>query len=532
MKQLIINISYILSLLIGFTSCSKMIEDDYINPDKITTAEIDKLFTRMMLNDYIKPTYWDYATFVTGVTAKYSQFIGIMVGTDMYQPSGSYNQDRWKGFYTNGIMNQYRDMEKTYNNLSPISKAEKYVYLQVAKVVLYDQAAQLVDLWGDIPFTEAGMLNLTNTLINAKFDDASEIYYSIIDSLDALNTYFSTASISGPVQSSLSKQDILLNGNLTLWRKYANSLRLRLLMRTSYYNETIAQTEVTEMLNNPNTYPLVDNNLENILLQMNPGGEDLYSEGLRAGLTDRATSGGAIAPYYMLNEVMVANNDPRVEVLWDPGDSAIFYFGQEYLGLKHDTTVTAAQYMWSHDYLATYDSSTFILNWNVPGVLLAASEVSFLKAEAYERWSLGTAQDAYETGIRQSIEFYYDINQSAYLNPNYNYSRAPLNSPSEGSILAYLAEAGIAYSGTESERLQKIWTQKWLNFFILQAGQAWAEVRRTGYPQIPFASDPSNGDLPPMRLLYPDTEKSYNTANYDNVRSADTRDNEIFWDVD
>ena len=136
MKRLIINISYILSLLIGFSSCSEMIEDDYTDPDKITTAEIDKLFTRMMLNDYIKPTYWDYATFVTGVTAKYSQFIGIYVGTDMYQPSASYNEDRWEGFYTNGIMNQYRDLEKTYNDLSPLNKKSSQVKYNICFITI------------------------------------------------------------------------------------------------------------------------------------------------------------------------------------------------------------------------------------------------------------------------------------------------------------------------------------------------------------------------------------------------------------
>ena len=62
MKQLIKN-TIIIFLLITSFSCSKMIEDYYQDPDRITTAEIDKLFTKMFINDYIKPTYWDYATY-------------------------------------------------------------------------------------------------------------------------------------------------------------------------------------------------------------------------------------------------------------------------------------------------------------------------------------------------------------------------------------------------------------------------------------------------------------------------------------
>ena len=89
MKRIIIKSLSFCILLTGILSCSDLIDDYYTNPNRTTEGEMGKLFSYMLYNDYIKPTYWDYATFVTGVTAKYSQFIGIMVGTDMYQPSGS-----------------------------------------------------------------------------------------------------------------------------------------------------------------------------------------------------------------------------------------------------------------------------------------------------------------------------------------------------------------------------------------------------------------------------------------------------------
>jgi hypothetical protein len=228
---------------------------------------------------------------------------------------------------------------------------------------------------------------------------------------------------------------------------------------------------------------------------------------------------------------MVDNDDPRVPVFWDPGSDSATWADTVYLGFESTGTSSELESQWSNGLLSTYDSSTFILNWNCPGVLFTASEVSFLKAEAYERWSFGNAQEEYEKGIRQSIEFYYGINQTAHLNPNYTFTRDPLENPEEQDISDYLSSSDFAYTGTSEEKLAMIYTQKWLNFFVLQAGQAWSEIRRTGYPDLTFALDPTYNYLPPIRLLYPDTEKSNNANNYSAVSAKDTRDTKVFWDV-
>jgi len=138
MKRLIIINCYVVFLLAGFTSCNKQLKDDYYDPEKTTIGYPGQLFTYMLNNDRILPTYWDYATFITGVTAKYSQIFGISTSFKMYQPSAGYNQDRWTSYYTNGILNQYREIQKNYNNLSPLAKPDQYVFTQVSKVVFYD----------------------------------------------------------------------------------------------------------------------------------------------------------------------------------------------------------------------------------------------------------------------------------------------------------------------------------------------------------------------------------------------------------
>ena len=167
--------------------------------------------------------------------------------------------------------------------------------------------------------------------------------------------------------------------------------------------------------------------------------------------------------------------------------------------------------------------------------VFTAAEVSFLSAEANERWGAGsmTAQNAYEQGITQSVDFYYGINQSKI--DKTGYTATALTTPSAAAISTYYNSANISYSAATStaQRLALIGTQNWINFFILQAGQAWAEIRRTGYPALTFATAPNaaGATLPPTRLLYPSSEQLYNAANYSAVSAKDTRSTKVFWDV-
>jgi hypothetical protein len=174
---------------------------------------------------------------------------------------------------------------------------------------------------------------------------------------------------------------------------------------------------------------------------------------------------------------------------------------------------------------AIVDSSTVLYNSKLPGVVFTAAEANFLKAEAYERWGGGDAEAAYQLAIQQSIDFYY------YLNSLNSLPKAPLAAPSEEEKNTFLTHATIAYVGTKEEKLSKIWTQKWAHFGFLQAVQSWAELRRTGYPQLSFRPSTLAGyELPPSRLMYPGTEKTLN-KNYATVATSDTRDGKIFWDV-
>lgn len=497
-----------------------------MNPELTATGSLSKLFSGMFLNKRIHPSYWDYYTFIMPTTAAYSQMSALVPGNQMYIPNTSYTEGRWTDFYNGnvgtdynysgpGILNSYREMQTSIAALSASEQAEQTVYLKCAQVLVYDQASQMIDLWGDIPFTKASSLNTADrTVMPAAFDDAAALYDTLISGLKDLNTYFDTASLVPTASAGLAKADLLYKGDITKWQRYVNSLRLRLLMRISNVNESKAQTAITAMLSDASTYPLIEDNSQNATFQMSP-------TTVRSDLQSVFNDYG-YAPAYLMDTLMVANSDPRTTVYWDAN------FTNGYKGVPYNVTNTEYE---AGGY-ATYDSAMFYYNDNIPDVIFTASEVSFLKAEAGERWGIGSAQISYENGVYQSVAFWFGLNQSVVLKDGAPKKWDSLHVPSNAAIAAYLLKTPIAYAGTATEKLAKIYTQKWIHFGILEAGQAWAELRRTDYPVLTFASaGNSAAEAPPTRLLYPSTETLYNTVNYNAVAAKDKRDTKIFWDV-
>ncbi|MFT4093655.1 MAG: SusD/RagB family nutrient-binding outer membrane lipoprotein [Niabella sp.] len=526
MKKYILPILLICFLAAAISSCKKQLEGNYLNPEITTTGSMNKLLAGMFLNKRIHPSYWDYYTFKMLGTALYSQIGSVEPSSNMYVANTNYTEGRWVDYYDGatgtdynysgpGILNTYREMQTTYNALSASEQEEQQVYLVLARILLCDQTQQMIDLWGDIPFFSANSLNTESRSISlAPFDDAAAIYDSLDNYLIEANEYLSNVSVPSTVQTALTTADLFYGGDVDSWRMYANSLRLRLLMRESYYDETKAESEITEILSDATTYPLITSNTYNTLLEESP-------------TTLIANLGGAFptawAPAYLSDTLMNQNGDPRMDVYYDyPSGSTT------YKGFPSDGSASDYE---NNDY-TVYDSATILYNYNLPGVVFTASEVNFLKAEAYERWGLGTASTEYENGIRNSIDFYYGINQSKVLNTTVSNSWSTLSTPSESTISTFLAQTAIAYSGTTDQKLAKIWTQKWIHFFVLQCGDAWAEYRRTGYPVLNFyTASNSSASQPPSRLLYTSTETVYNADNYAKVSANDTRDTKIFWDV-
>lgn len=156
-----------------------------------------------------------------------------------------------------------------------------------------------------------------------------------------------------------------------------------------------------------------------------------------------------------------------------------------------------------------------------------AAEASFLAAEfQLKAGNAAAAKTAYETGIRQSIEFYFKLRTLS--NDN---TAGSLAAVTEDEIVKYLASADVSWDKA-TDKLNLIATQKWIHFSVVQPVDSWAEIRRLDLPKLSFQVDDANAQKqPPFRWNYPSSEATYNATNYNAIKAKDNLSTKLFWDV-
>lgn len=507
------------------TSCSKdKLAEIYPDPSKTSSASVERFFTGVLTAslDYVRMEYWRLFVVEQPSLGHYTQVMGWTNGEKQYEIAIGPVSDRWNAYYT-GVMLQYREFMRLYNELPENEKPDYDIMRMAASIYFYDHSQQMVDIWGKIPWSEAGMLRSNNGDLVAskpKYDDGEIIYTAMLDDLKNMAESFKTLTISDGYQKIFTTQDIFLNGDIQKWRKYCNSLRLRMLMRVSGVSsfQSRVQTEVAAILNNPGDYPLIETNDDNVLRQSVAGTYE--SSGLQSAFETWGVYD--IAPYSMV-EHMKTNGDPRLQCIFEPGANA----NGEYIGLDPMLNATVQGDQLTAGIVARYNGVTFTRSRMYPGWLCTAAEINFHKAEAYLKIlnNDGAAKTAYEAGVKNSILFYYWINQLSLE------GSPTLETPSDDVINAYLHSTGVKWDGA-ANKIKLIGEQEWLHTGISQMGHTWAEIRRLGYPELNFMADnQSTQSLPPVKWVYPVAEKNLNGDNYAAVSDYDDPNKKVFWDV-
>lgn len=551
MKKIFLNIYWLLALCTVLGSCSKTaLEGQYSDPDRTNGPTIEKLFSNMLDNNRVRPVYWDLRTMSFIHQSVYAQTVAWQHAPNEFQIVDQYIGQRWSDYYTpnnqdggdpnnegsgNGVVATYRSMQALYMALPLDERPNFEIFMNAGRVLLLDQTAQMIDLWGDMPYSEAGSLDATSSLSNPKFENQQALYDTVLLGLKNIADYFTATTLNNVAQASFSVQDFVMKGNLDKWRRFTNSLRLRYLMRISYQDPERAKDEIQTILASPIQYPLIDG--DGVGDNYNPGNTDVllnqnttYTNNLQNAFGERKQQS---APDYMLNTVMLPVNDPRIPFMfdkWGVTDKDKKTFTPNLIYHAMPITLSATQQGDTLEHFSIWDSTTYVYNSHLPGVFMSAPEVNFLKAEAFERWGLtgGTAQGSYELAVRQSIAFIYYLYN---MNPQ---KYEALTQPSTTTVDQFLAKPGVSYtSAADSKaRLALIWTQKWLHFNWLQGNQAWAELRRTDVPVLNFpAATLPGSEQPPNRLIYPTVETIYNSSYDADLKAKDLRSNTIFWDV-
>lgn len=545
--------------MMTFSSCSSDETMESMNTDPTKAASINP---NAQLTTAMLQTYGDlnqvemYRNYVYGFT---QQLMGCWNTTNY---GGRHTADDmqmariWTTFYNQAIKNL---VDAEYATRGDKSRTNINAALNIYKVYLM---SIITDTYGDVPYSEAG-LGFIKGIATPKFDTQESIYYDFFNKLDTATMQLDAAvdKLTG---------DVIYAGDISKWKKLANSLRLRYAMRISNVAPDKAKEEFIKALKADGG--IIENASDNALIKyMNIAfsfGSERY-EDYRGNAMSQLLFGNDPAnnPSYVcatLFNQMHDTGDPRTFMIsrcyWDKMMSSTSTDGR--IDLTHEMITQERPFnpnipgAFSWDPWPTgYDSDTLtvlaasdpaiealgitvdretepklannFLKSDNPGVVMTSAEVKFLLAEATLKGWLsdrGTVGALYKQGVREAIDLLHDAYGCEAVGDN--------------AFDKYIAVNGIGHTAEQAKKAINI--QAWILHFT-NPSECWANLRRSGYPQLKspaeygFGGSLVDGQQIPVRLRYPVLESSYNKANYDDALSRmggeDSWYTPVWWDV-
>lgn len=476
------NKFYLLIFLFAVSSCSTS-DFEVLNTDTKNPASVpgETLFTNATERFY---QILNSASVNDNVFRLYAQYWAQTTYPDesQYNMVGRRNPDNW---FTRLYRDVLKDLSESKKNIEAevavgaegeVAKVNKLAIIEFNTIHAY---ATLVDLFGDVPYTEA--LDFNNP--SPKYDDAKTIYLDLINRLDAA---IAKMDVSGAGISS--KQDLIYQGDVSLWKKAANSLKLRLAMRMADVDPAKASSMAISAVQGG----LISSNAENLSLDYivtPPFTNPVYEDLVLSGRTDFVGSNTLI-------DKMNALADGRRSQYFDSNLGDGVYVGGVYGSAN---TYNQGSHMGAK--LNSPDN---------PGIVLSYAEVEFLLAEAVERGIAvgGSAESHYNAGIKASFEEW----------------------GASGSD-AYLANPKVAYATADGNWKQKIGIQKWFALFNngLEGWTAWRLLDFQGF-NVPEGLEYK--DIP-VRFIYSIGEATLNGASVKAAAAAiggDSAETKLFFD--
>jgi Starch-binding associating with outer membrane len=471
-------------LLLVFLSCTKDL--DTINTNPNAPIEVNpSLLLRKVIYDYGEQM--SYEGFVAGnLLGQYFTAVDFNLFDRHSLTEPQFGGNPWPVLYTNLRDNEIM-LEQARNN------ATFAVYEGPGLILKAYMSAALTDIYGDVPYAQA--LKGNAGIITPAYDKQEAIYTAaggILDNLDkgiaAIKAYKGAQKLNG---------DILYNGNLNAWTTFANSLKIKYLMRIS--NRKNAAAELQAIYDSGD---YLKSNSQNAIYNFTNGQPNNFRMAvLRAG------DFNLFIMSLTMEEILKKYNDPRMAVFFRPiGKDAT---KTQFKGLLNGPNASATSIS-----VADYSLSGTIFRertGDLDANFLTAWETQFLLAEAAERGLIAAdAKSLYESGIKLAFEY--------WLTP---------------MPATYLTDGAAAYGANGNNKLEQIITQKWLSN-IVNGYEGWIEYRRTGFPALKNVAASLNNNLIPVRMPYPTDEDALNNVNFKsaaattNGNSVNTR---VWWDV-
>lgn len=567
MKQWLLAFSIVFTLGV-FSSCESKLEDEFYDPEKITDPNFEMLFAgALQPTELFRLEYGPNYHFIRNLNRLLGvgYFNGESSGLNSRADNSYPVYTGWSGGQLRNIMfnKTYVDFYKNipfmtllYNGMTPEEKDNYMVYFSCLSVVKAYMFQKLTDIYDDVPFTEAGGA-LQNKFL-AKYDSQQFIYYTLLDSLKAVSYRLHGLTLNSSLPHQNFKiYDLLNNGDILKWEKFANSLRLRMAMRLSIVDPAKSKEIIGEIVSN--NLPLVTEEADFVGMSEKDLGKvmELYWPRAFAEMFYNL-----YAPYFVVHDVFGYTDestpqnqiDPRLYVMFQPTIKG------KYIGLKPWGPDQSAQLLevaegdedlynevikpWNYDentepYFSMYNKVTY-LNYDAKYPAFTPSETHLLLAEAALRFPEVTAGidpvNEYKTAISQSINWYYQRNNdnkysltSSPSIPNAIIEGSKYSKPEQTVIDAFLTYKSDAFSVlSKDEKVKEIFNQKFVHFNIFNLWEIWSEARRLE-KDYGIIVPTSSKVIWMERFQYPENEPAANAENYSKVAGQDNITTPVWW---
>ena len=481
MNKLYIYISIIAGIV--FTACTKDFEEINTNPNSPVNAQSD-LLMRQVIYDFGENM--SYEGYVAGnLLGQHFTKIDFNLFDRHDLISVQDGGNPWPFIYEN-----LRNNEILLNKA--LEGGVDAIYEGPARIMKAYMAMILTDLYGDVPYFEA--FKGKDGIIAPKYDKQEDIYqaeggiiWQLNKAIEQIDAYSGTATLGG---------DIIYNGNLSAWKKMANSLKIKALVKIS--GRINVASELQSIVNDGN---YIMSNSENAIFNFT----NSLPNSFRIA-TLRAGDFGNFILSETMDSVMESLNDPRVGVLFRPTENN----PNDFNGLRNgpdasNLSISVADYSLTG---TIFRENTALLDCN----FITAWETGFLLAEAAQKGLISAdAKSLYDNAVNLAFEYW------------------STDLPSE-----YLNTGNASFAANGQNPLEQIITQKWIANSI-NGYEPWVEWRRTGFPAFKTVTASFNNDIIPVRMPYPQDEAALNASNY-NEAASNTNGNSInakvWWDVD
>lgn len=472
-------------------SCTKDFEKINTDPNDTPNAMPEQLLAPALVNSltYTQIRNRNFNNELMQVTVNMSEADGQVFRYDF--------RSNWSDYLYNGLYSQLTNFKDIYiiasDSTTPVYSKS---YMAISLICQAWAYSILTDTYGDIPFFQSNKAR-DSAIYEPEFDKQKDIYAGIFAMLEEANSYLGATSPAPP--AIITSSDPVFAGNLSRWRKFGNSLYLRLLLRISG-KAAVTQTcadkikDIVE-INNSN-YPIMTHIDESAILRWTGTGP--YTSPYNS-VREQDFRAPGIASFFIDN--LVNWNDPRIDIpnwgisginRWGIAPSAGSFVGVP-SGYSPGSGVVKRSYFYSNT------SAVSLQTEPMTGIMMTYAEMNFILCEAaIKGWITGDAETYYNQGALQSIRQWLP-----------SWPLAPM------TIQSHLTAADIEWDNnlTLDEKMERLHLQKYYSLFLTDQ-QQWFEHRRTGHPTLPAGDGLANNGEMPARMVYPIYVQSANPSNY------------------